>query len=149
MEFVPPEAWAVVEWMAVLSSAADGWVNLLPGVPEDAVEEPPRTVFTALFGTANPPVTMCTWMPGRRGAGPTVGVSHPTERKAVPQLEAAGAGLPTGWRVRQDHVRRGLVVEPPPGTPDAEVLEWMVRAGEALARVPLTGRWKARVHRPT
>lgn len=149
VEFTPPDVGAVVEWMAVLSSAGDGWVNLLPGVPEDAVEEPPRTVFTAIFGSARPPVTMCTWMPARHGQPPTVGVSHPGDGRAVPQLVAAGIPLPHGWRLRQDHVRRGLVAETAPDADPAGVLDWLLRAGELLARVPLTGTWQARVHLPT
>jgi hypothetical protein len=148
IEFVPPETGPVLAAMSVLAAAGDGWVNLLPGVPEEAVDKPPRTVFSAFFGSAEPPVTMCTWVPGRRGEGPTVGVVHPRGRGAVRQLAELGAPVPPGWRVRQDHARRGLVVRPPAGTPDRVVLEWLLRAGEVLAMVPLTGSWQARVHLP-
>ncbi|MGH9086730.1 MAG: hypothetical protein ACRDYZ_01225 [Acidimicrobiales bacterium] len=145
---MPPEVGDVLASMATLAAAADGWVNLLPGVPEEEVEEAPRSVFTALFGPPQPPATMGTWVPKRRGHGPTVGISHPRGRHAVRQLAELGVPVPGGWRVRQDHGRRGLVVEPLPGATDAEVLDWMLQAGRALAVMPLTGRWLAQVHLP-
>lgn len=148
IEFVPPDVDAVLARMAKLSDAGDGWINLLPGVPEEEVEEPPRSVFTALFGTPEPPVSMCTWVPGRNGEAPTVGISHPRGRLAARQLAALGVPVPDQWRVRQDHGRRGLVVRPPSGIPHADVLDWMLRAGRALAVMPLTASWLARVHLP-
>ncbi len=152
IEFDPGTTDAVVARMEELASAGDGWINVLPGVPEEEVEEPPRGVFTALFGTAQPPVSMGTWVPaggGRRDSGAeTVGFMHPRGRRAVNQLASAGVMVPAGWRVGQDHPRRGLIVRPPSGTPHAEVLSWVLRAGAALAVVPLTGRWQARVYLP-
>lgn len=148
LELVPPGVEPVLARMEELSDAGDGWINLLPGVPEEEVQEPPRSVFTALFGSAQPPVTMCTWVAGRRGEAPTVGISHPRGRFAARQLAALGVPVPDRWRVRQDHGRRGLVVRPPVDVPHADVLEWMLRAGAALAMMPLTGSWLARVHLP-
>ena len=153
VELDPEHPDAVVDWMGRLRSAGDGWINLMPGVPDDVeVEDPTRSVFSALFGTAQLPVTMCTWVPpstGRRaGRGPTVGIMHPRGRFAVSQLSSMGIGVPPGWQVRQDHARRGIVAHPPAGAPDAQVLDWSLRAGAALAMVPLTGRWKARVFLP-
>lgn len=147
LEFVPPDVAGVLERMAALTAAGDGWLNLLPGL-DDEVEEPPRTVFTALFGAPQPPATMCTWIPGRDGGGPTVGVAHPRGRHAARQLGERSVPVPGDWRVTQDHGRRGLVVRPPPGTSDGLVLDWMLRAGAALAVMPLTGTWQARVHLP-
>lgn len=150
-EFTPSATETVVEWMGYLAEMHDGWVNLLPGVPEEEVDEPPRTAFTALFGTAEPPVSMCTWMPARQGHdrdGATVGIVHPKGRHAASQLSEAGVPVPPGWRVGQDHPRRGLIVRPPAGEPHARVLDWVLRAGTALAAVPLTGTWKATVYLP-
>jgi hypothetical protein len=151
-EFLPATVVAVLARMDALSAAHDGWINVLPGVPEEEVDAPSGGVFSALFGTAQAPVSMCTWIPsaaGRRGASEeTVGVLHPRGRVVVRQLETLGVPLPGGWRVRQDHGRRGLVVHPPPETPHAVVLDWMLRAGAALAIVPLTGTWQARVFLP-
>ncbi|MGH9092917.1 MAG: hypothetical protein ACRDZR_16295, partial [Acidimicrobiales bacterium] len=91
------------------------------------------------------------WMParhGRRARGVTLGIMHQRGRRAVAQLEAVGIPLPEGWRVRQDHNRRGLIVLPPEWAPHAEVLAWALRAGAALAAAPLTGSWQARVYEP-
>lgn len=160
LEFVPDGAAAVLEWMDRLSRAHDGWINLLPGVPEEEADQPRVGMFSALFGTAQPPVSMCTWMPAgapraraaRTGrAGPleeTVGVMHPRGRGAAGLLASSGVPLPAGWTLRQDHVRRGLLVRPAAGTRHDAVLAWMLAAGSVLSVVPLTGRWKARVYLP-
>lgn len=138
--------------MRALSEAHDGWMNLLPGVPEEEVEPPSRGVFSAIFGSAQPPVSMCTWMPagsGRGGAGEqSIGILHPRGRHVVTQLAELGVPVPSSWRVSQDHPRRGLIVHPLPDASPLEVLDWMLNAGAALAVVPLTGMWQARVFLP-
>lgn len=143
----------VAHRMAVLAAAHDGWMNLLPGVPEEDVPAPSVGPFTALFGSGDPPVSMCTWMPpggpGTRRAGvETVGIMHARGRGAVAQIASAGAAVPPGWTVRQDHVKRGLIVHPASGTSHGAVLAWMIAAGAALSTIPLTGRWKARFYLP-
>lgn len=151
-EFRPPTTGAVLDRMRFLAETGDGWINLLPGVPDEEVEASPRGVFSALFGTAQAPVSMCTWMPtgaGRGAArGQSVGILHPRGRYAVAQLGELGVPVPPGWRTRQDHARRGLILHPPSGSDLADVLDWMLRAGAALAVVPLTGAWQARVYLP-
>ncbi len=138
--------------MRVLADARDGWINLLPGVPEDEVEAAPTGIFSAFFGNAQAPVSMCTWMPaGSARARPgeqTVGVLHPRGRYAVSQLSRLGVAVPPGWRVSQDHARRGLILHPGPEACAPDILDWMLRAGAALAVVPLTGVWQARVYLP-
>lgn len=150
--FVPHAAAPVLEWMDRLSHAHDGWINLLPGVPDEEVEERGGGFFSVLFGSAQPPVSMCTWMPGR-GQAPaaaleTVGIMHPGRGRAGSLLTAAGVAVPSSWRVRQDHVRRGMILHPLPGAPHGETLAWMLRAGAALAIVPLTGSWQAAIYLP-
>ena len=145
-----------------LADAHDGWMNLLPGVPEEEAATPTASVFSALFGSAQPPVSMCTWMPeggpgaragrSRRtartgGREETIGIMHPRGRGAA-QLASSGAPVPPGWTIRQDHVRRGLIVRPARGTPHDALLSWMLAAGAALSVAPLTGRWKARFYLP-
>ncbi|MHB1585173.1 MAG: hypothetical protein ACYCU7_10400 [Acidimicrobiales bacterium] len=152
-EFVPGAPERVLEWMDRLSAADDGWINLLPGIDEDEAERPTSPgAFAALFGPSQAPVTMCTWLPARRGRRggerPTVGIVHPRGRFAVRQLADLDVALPRGWAVSQDHARRGLIVMPPPETPHAAVLAWSLEAGAALATVPLTGTWQAEVHQP-
>jgi len=149
---MPPEVAAVADALARLRVAGSGWINLLPGIDEDAAEPEPAAGLFAFFGNRAPPVTMATVMPpapkraGREGV--TVGLMHPTGPKAVARLAEAGVALPEGWVVRQDHARRGLLVRTPPDVADAEVISWAVRAGAALCRAPMTGRWRAVVYLP-
>ena len=151
-EFAPEAPAAVLARMRQIAQAGDGWINFLPGVPGDVADELPRpSVFSALFGTAQVPVSMCTWMPakkGRPGATATIGIMHPRGRGAAAQLDDLGVPVPVGWTVGQDHPRRGLLVHPPVGTSEDDILRWLVAAGAALAMVPLTGLWKADIHLP-
>jgi hypothetical protein len=78
----------------------------------------------------------------------SVGLMHPTGARAVARLAEAGVTIPTGWVVRQDHARRGLVLRTPVDAPETEIVDWCVRAGTALCRVDLTGEWQAVVYLP-
>jgi hypothetical protein len=50
--------------------------------------------------------------------------------------------------VTQDHSRRGLVAIVPDGTTNEETLDWLVRAGTALAaHLKLAGWWRAAFYR--
>lgn len=152
LEFRPPTTAAVLDRMRALAEAHDGWINFLPGVPEDEVEPPSRGVFSAVFGTAQPPVSMCTWMPAGSGSGGAgdqrIGILHPRGRRAASQLAQLGVPVPSSWRVSQDHSSRGLIVHPLTGASLSEVLGWTLGAGAALAVAPLTGTWQARVYLP-
>lgn len=153
LEFRPDDTVAVVGRMAALSRAEDGWINLVPGVPdEDETQDLARpSAFGALLGSAQSPLTMGTWMParhGRRSREVTLGIMHPRGRRAVQQLAGMGIPLPDGWRVRQDHNRRGLILFPPETAPNADVLSWALLACAALATTELTGSWQARIYEP-
>jgi hypothetical protein len=67
----------------------------------------------------------------------------------VAKLLELGLALPEGWRVVQDHPRRGLVAKLPAGADDVKVLGWLIRAAGALCAVPRTGRWRAEVFEGT
>ena len=121
-------------------------------MPEGSVEaEQPAGLF-AIFGNRASPVTMATLIPPkaerRETEGVSVGLMHPTGGKAVARLREAGVDLPDGWVVRQDHVRRGLVLRTPPAAPEDEIVSCSVRAGEVLCLVETTGRWQAVVYLP-
>lgn len=154
-EFTPPDLDRVTGYLEHLSEAGQGWINLLPGVEtEEGLSQRPSapTGLFGLFGNKQPPVTMGTLMPprpARRGIdGVTVGLLHPTGAKAVARLADAGVALPSGWLVRQDHARRGLVVLASLGAPGTDVVGWAVQAGTALCREPMTGEWQAVVYLP-
>ncbi len=152
IEFTPPDVAAVAEALRALRTAGSGWVNLMPGIDEDASEVHPRAGLFAFFGNNAAPVTMTTLMPPKKDRseteGLTVGLMHPTGGKAVARLAEAGVLVPDGWVVRQDHARRGLLVQTPVDVTDPDVVTWSVRAGTALCRAEMTGRWRAVVYLP-
>jgi hypothetical protein len=152
IEFTPPAVTAVADALRMLRDACSGWINLLPGIDEDAADVHPRAGLFAFFGNQAAPVTMTTVMPPRRERrdteGLTVGIMHPTGGKAVARLAEAGVTLPDGWTVRQDHARRGLLVRTPVAVGEDDVVDWCVRAGAALCRAEMTGEWQAVVYLP-
>ncbi|MCU1379418.1 MAG: hypothetical protein JWN29_2401 [Acidimicrobiales bacterium] len=115
-----------------------GWVNLQPDV-EDAPPPPPPGWFGSVFSNRGPALPLATWYPGERSAG----IEHNTGPKLASRID-----VPVGWRVTQDHPRRGLVVRVPAEIADAEVLRWLVDLGEALSAVPTSGQWIAEIHTP-
>jgi hypothetical protein len=152
-EFSPAEYDHVTGWLQKLVAAGQGWINLMPGIPEDARRpEVASAGLFGLFGNRAAPVTMSTLMPARTDRqateGVTVGLMHPTGAKAVARLAEAGAELPSSWLVRQDHARRGLVVRASPGALAGDIVGWSIRAGTALCREEMTGEWQAVVYLP-
>jgi hypothetical protein len=152
IEFKVEDTTAVVRAMDELAAAHDGWINLHPVVrPED--EPPPqRGLGTMMLAGAVHDVPVCTWVAGkvtRQGVAPdSLGVQHAAGARVRPRIAAAGVPVPTGWRLVQDHARRGLVVQPGPDTPHQEVLTWLLEVGAVLSAVRLTGNWRAEVHLP-
>ena len=152
IEFTPPDVNAVADSLRTLRAAGSGWINLLPGIDEEASDLHPRAGLFAFFGNNAAPVTMTTVMPPKKDRrateGLTIGVMHPTGGKAVARLAEAGVTLPDGWVVRQDHARRGLLVRTPVDVAEPDAIAWSVRAGTALCRAEMTGRWQAVVYLP-
>jgi len=152
IEFTPPDVAAVAHELRALRSAGGGWVNLMPGIDEDASAVHPRAGLFAFFGNNAAPVTMTTVMPPKKDRrdsdGLTVGIMHPTGGQAVERLAEAGVVVPEGWLVRQDHARRGLLLQTPVAVTEAEVMDWSVRADTALCRAEMTGRWRAVLYLP-
>jgi hypothetical protein len=152
IEFTPPDEAAVAHELHGLRTAGGGWVNLMPGIDEEASDVHPRAGLFAFFGNNAAPVTMTTVMPPKTdrsvSEGLTVGIMHPTGGQAVQRLAEAGVAVPDGWLVRQDHARRGLLLQTPPAVTETEVIDWSVRAGTALCRAEMTGRWRAVVYLP-
>lgn len=144
VEFRPHDRAVVVARMAELARDRSGWVNLQPGVPEETATARPGLVGL-LTGRSNVP--LATWVPGevgRRGVEPTsVGIQHAAGGRVAPRLAEAGLPVPDGWRVVQDNPRRGLVALLPDDADLDAVVDWLVRATEAVATVDLTGEWRA------
>ncbi len=150
-EFDPADLTRLLEAAAWLAAHRDGWLNLVPGV-ETTTEPVEGPGLFSMFGTEAQRVSMCTWMPPGRGRHAadevTVGVMHARSTKVIPELTAAGLGIPAAWRVWGDHPRRGLVVKVPTAAADAEVLQWALAAGALLCGLPTTGSWRAEVYQP-
>jgi hypothetical protein len=152
VEFRPEDSSAVaqiVRTMVDLTAAQQGWINLYPGIHPD--DEPPApTILGSLFSGTGPPVPVCTWVAPQAGQKPPhaeLGILHKSGPKAVRKLDGDGITVPTGWRVLADHPKRGLVIAVDPASPHEEVLDWLMRAGAALTRIPLTGSWQAAINR--
>lgn len=145
------EAAEAVAELDSLVAAGRGWVNVLPEIPSE-VEVPATPGVLAIFSKRGPAVPLGTWTApvadGRRPEPAQVGIQHGAGAPAVPVLAATPDRLPEGWRVLQDHPRRGLVVLPPPDVSAAEVLGWLLGALDRLCRVPHTGRFQVFVYRP-
>ena len=131
IEFTPPDVAAVAHELDALRAAGGGWVNLMPGIDEEASDVHPRAGLFAFFGNNAAPVTMTTVMPPKKDRsdsdGLTVGIMHPTGSKAVERLAEAGVTVPEGWVVRQDHARRGLLLRTPVAVTEPDVIDWSVR----------------------
>jgi len=115
-----------------------GWVNLRPEVGEDDLP-PDGGGFFGIFGARGPMIPLCTWHPGERSAG----VQHASGPKLVRRID-----VPVGWRVVQDHPRRGLVVRVPAGVPDEDVLRWLVEVGTSVCPLAIREQWVAELHQP-
>ncbi|MGH9017395.1 MAG: hypothetical protein ACRDY1_06580 [Acidimicrobiales bacterium] len=148
LTFAPNETSAVLVHMDRLGARHEGWINLIPLVREEDEPDPPVAIGS-LFSASGPLIPVCTWAAGkdgRRGVErDSLGVEHATGTKLVARLAGLGLALPEGWRWEQDHPKRGLVVRPPLETAHEAQLDWVLEAGTALSRVPLTGQWEARV----
>jgi len=150
-EFQPGEADRVLDAMAEITAAEDGWINLLPGVDPDEAPPPPSGL-TAILAPRTPGAVMGTWkpaVPSRRGPqGAQIGLMHSAGRFAIRQLASLGAPLPDRWIIRQDNPRRGLIVVAPLGASNSDVLDWIIAAGTAFAVYTPSGSWRADVYYP-
>ena len=150
VEFDEVRRAAVVRRMAQMVEARAGWINLSPGLD---VEEPPphRSALGSLLAARGPAVPMGTWAPAQGRDPATVGIEHGQGPRVAHTLADRDVAVPPGWRVTQDHPRRGLVVVPRPAATDQEldaVLAWLLRAAGALCPVPRSGQWRAYCYEP-
>jgi len=146
VDFKPDDRAAVLARMDGLE-AGSGWINLSPALEDDA-ELPVRSATFGIFSGRGPDVPLCTWMPGTAKAPVQIGIQHGAGTKAAPLLRDMGHPVPQGWRVTQDHPRRGLVIMVPPDVTNTAVLDWLITAGTALsAHLKTAGWWRAGVYR--
>jgi len=151
VEFATTDPSDVVVWMDRIAAAHDGWVNFHPDVrPED--EPPPPSSLSVLLAGVTHPVPVGTWVAGKPARGEvgddSIGIQHAQGTRVLARLTAAGAGLPEGWRLVQDHPRRGLIVAPSPDAGHHAMVTWLLEACAVLSAVRLTGSWHAEVFPP-
>jgi hypothetical protein len=135
--------------MVRTKDAGTGWINLEPVIEEE--NEPPPPGPFAFLGGSTHKVPTVTWLPGKRSPDrepkpTTIGLQHAAGPRVAWQLRDAGAPLPDGWRVTQDHPRRGLVALVPADADNRAVMAYLLRAATLVSTVPTTGRWIAAVH---
>ncbi len=151
LAFRADEPAQIIEYMKRLADAGDGWINLLPNVSSDD-ERPTSLGFLTLVGGGALGVTMCTWIPAshndRRRTHSSLGIAHLTAHRAAAQLASSAVPIPATWFVEQDHRRRGLVMRVPSDEPHGQVLEWALRAADALSPPRPERTWRADVYLP-
>jgi len=135
--------------MAQVEVTGTGWINVVPVIEEE--HEPPPPGPFAFLGGSTHQVPTVTWVPGKHlpdgtTKPTTVGLQHAAGPHLTWKLGDLGLPLPDGWRVTQDHPRRGLVAVVPPRADNREVMDWLLRLAAAVCTVPATGRWEASVH---
>jgi len=147
--FVAHDDAELLAQMTMVQAGGTGWINIEPVIEED--HQPPEPGPFAFLGGSTHKVPVITWMPGKRVEGreakaTTVGLQHASGPHVAWRLRDLGLPVPEGWRVTQDHPRRGLVVEVPATADNRVVIDWLLRAATAVCQVQATGRWEAAVH---
>lgn len=148
VEFRSDDPTEIINYMTLISTARDGWINVLP--EKDAEEGTGTLGFLTLFGGGSSGVTMFTWKPepdDQQGARHvTVGITHATGRRVAAQL--VPFTIPENWIVKQDHPQRGLVLSIPDREPHERVLDWALRTLADLSPFARAGTWRADVYLP-
>lgn len=149
IEFEPDGPDAVLAAMDELAGGG-GWITLDPAIDE-RFPPPTHSALGRLVSGRGPVVPRATWVPAdthrRRPEPVSVGILHATGSRAVERLADKGIDMPDRWRVVADHSKRGLVAWVPIDVDHRDVLAWLLVAAHGLTRIPLTGRWRAAVHR--
>ncbi len=133
------DANAIVDAVRVIDSVLSSpgsWCNLEfePIEDDNAIPDSLMFQFLAARGPANPLATIMARTEGKRPKPAEVGIQHQAGTKAAAQLREADLLLPEGARVRQDHPRRGLVVEWPDAAETATLISWLFPAMRVLSR---------------
>jgi hypothetical protein len=160
VEFEPDDT-AEAEAIVAAVCRGEGWVNIEPVLDTDEVEALQRSQPSALvrlFSGKGRPLPFASLVPGdaaKAGRPPNplqLGLEHPAGPRAVATLRERGVVLPEGWAVRQDHPKRGLVLDVPPAESPERILAWVLAAAVVLGDLQAAwfgGRplWSAVHHR--
>ncbi len=141
-----PDA-ALAAVAAVLAAGDASWVNLVPEI-DGEIDQPPSLV--RIFSARGPEVPVITVVGPSAGRNPkpaSFGLEHAGGQRAVATLREAGVRAPANWTLRQDHPRRGLVIELPADAAAADVLTFGWAAARVLSSQALPVRWLVARHR--
>jgi hypothetical protein len=149
LEFVAHDDPELLAAMAKVVADGSGWINTRPIIEEEY--EPPEPGPFAFLGGSIHKVPTATWMPGKPGANgaakpTTIGIQHATGPHLAWKLRDIGLALPEGWKITQDHPRRGLVALVPADADNQTVMDWLLRVATFACQVQSTGRWVASIH---
>ena len=153
IEFTADDIDAVVGQVGVVIERGDGWLNIEPIVGEeamDAIREGAAPAIVRVFSGRGGKIPFGTFVPGdhRKGGMGQVGLEHSAGPRALQQLRDAGIVLPAGWRMRQDHGKRGIVCDVPRDEAPATIVRWILAASLQLCEIDLTGWWTAVISLP-
>ena len=153
IEFTPDDIDAVVARVAEVIERGEGWLNIEPIVGEVAMDEIRRSAPPAIvrvFSGRGGKIPFGTFVPGdhRKDKSGQVGLEHSAGPRGLQQLRDAGIVLPAGWRMRQDHGKRGIVCDVPRDESPAVIVRWILDASMRLCEIDLTGWWTAVINLP-
>ncbi|TML18892.1 MAG: hypothetical protein E6G39_02420 [Actinobacteria bacterium] len=153
IEFTPDDIDGVVAQLAVVIERGAGWLNIEPIVGEVAMDELRGRAAPAIvraFSGRGGKIPFGTFVPGdhRKGALGQVGLEHSAGPRGLQQLRDAGVVMPAGWRMRQDHGKRGIVCDVPRDEAPATIVRWILDASIQLCEIDLTGWWTAVINLP-
>jgi len=147
--FVAHDDAELLAQMSMVQAGGTGWINIEPVIDDQHLPAEPGPF--AFLGGSTHQVPVITWMPGRRQGDrqikpTTVGLQHASGPHVAWRLRDLGQPVPVGWKITQDHPRRGLVAEVPADADNGAVVGWLLRAATSVSQVEMTGRWTAAVH---
>ena len=153
IEFTPDDIDAVVEQLGGVIERGAGWLNIEPIVGEVAMDEIRRSAPPAIvrvFSGKGGKIPFGTFVPGdnRKAGMGQVGLEHSAGPRGLQQLRDAGVVLPAGWRMRQDHGKRGIVCDVPRDEGPVNIVRWILDASVQLCEIQLTGWWTAVISLP-
>ena len=153
IEFTPDDIGAVVQGVAGMIERGAGWMNIEPIVGEVAMDEIRRSAPPAIvrvFSGRGGKIPFGTFVPGdhRKDKLGQVGLEHSAGPRGLQQLRDAGVVLPAGWRMRQDHGKRGIVCDVPRDESPDVIVRWILDASLQLCEIDLTGWWTAVISVP-
>ena len=140
----------LVEALLEVAGRPGSWLNIEPDV-QDSLRADVSGLFSwfSARGSQVPVGTLVAALPRNPAS---IGIDHGSGRGAGDRLAAAGLGAPTGWVLRQDHPKRGLVWESPSGPGNsmdaAAVASLFMEATELFCQLQVPGRWRVGIHTP-